>query len=171
LSAERALVARLAEFAKSPKENLEERFIATFEELKNAQRKLAQLQAQQLATLIPSFVANAESVGAVKLAIGAVGELSAVDELRTLTVQLRDQMQNDAAVAALFAMIAGKPMLVVAITKSAEATGVKAGDLVRVASTVLGGGGGGKPDIAQGGGSLADQIDTAMAAIRSELAK
>ena len=171
LSAERALVSRLAEMAKAPKENLEEKLLATFEELKSAQRKLASLQAQQLALQIPAIIASAEVIGKVRLAASNVGELASVDELRNLAVQLRDQMQNDSAVSALFASIAGKPMLVVAITKQAEANGAKAGDLVRLASGILGGGGGGKPDIAQGGGSDLSKIAAAISAIRSELAK
>jgi alanyl-tRNA synthetase len=171
LSAERALVSRLVEMAKAPKENLEEKLLATFEELKAAQRKLASLQAQQLALQIPAIIASAEVVGSIRLASSNVGELGSVDELRNLAVQLRDQMQNDSAASALFATIAGKPMLVVALTKQAEANGAKAGDLVRLASSVLGGGGGGKADIAQGGGSDVSKIDAAISAIRSELAK
>ena len=170
LSAERALVARLAEMAKSPKENLEEKLLATFEELKAAQRKLAALQASQLALQIPAITAAAETIAEVRFASAQVGELGSVDELRTLTVQVRDQMQNDASVVALFAEISAKPMLVVALTKQAEAKGKKAGDLVRVASTVLGGGGGGKSDIAQGGGTDLAKVESAIAAIRGELA-
>jgi alanyl-tRNA synthetase len=169
LSAERALVSRLVEMAKSPKENLEEKLLSTFEELKVAQRKLAALQAEQLATLIPAMVAKAETVGQTRFASQSVGELSSVDELRNLTVQLRDHLQNEASVSALFAIVASKPMVVVAISKQAEAVGVKAGNLVRVASTVLGGGGGGKNDIAQGGGQFVDKIDEAITAIRKEL--
>ena len=169
LSAERALVARLVEMAKTPRENLEEKLLATFEELKAAQRKLASLQAEQLATLIPAIVAKAENVGQVRFASHSLGELSSVDELRNLTVQLRDHLQNDSSVAALFATVASKPMVVVAISKQAEAAGVKAGNLVRLASAVLGGGGGGKNDIAQGGGQFFDKIDEALAAIRKEL--
>ncbi|MDO4241265.1 MAG: DHHA1 domain-containing protein, partial [Microbacteriaceae bacterium] len=55
-------------------------------------------------------------------------------------------------------------------TAAARDLGVKAGDLVRVAAKTLGGGGGGKPDIAQGGGQDVTQIDAAIAAVKSELA-
>lgn len=166
---ERALVARLSDLVKSNRENLEEKINATFEELKAAQRKLSALQAEQLATLLPSLVSGSETIGKVRLVASNIGTLGNVDELRTLTLQLRDQLQNDAAVAALFADVAGKPMLVVAVTKQAQVAGVKAGTLVRTASAVLGGGGGGKDDTAQGGGSDLSKIEAALAAIRSEL--
>ena len=155
---------------KSPRENLEDKFLATLEELKVAQKKLMTLQAASLVTMIPQLVADAALVGEAKLVASSIGELQNVEELRNLTVQLRDRLQNDSAVAALFAVIDAKPMVVVAVTKDAEAKGIKAGDLVRAASAVLGGGGGGKADIAQGGGSQPEKIDEAIAAIRAALA-
>jgi alanyl-tRNA synthetase len=170
LANERALLARLAELAKSPKENLEDKFLATLDELKLAQKKLSALQSASLTNLIPQLIANAEEVGEVKLVASSVGELQGVDELRNLTVQLRDRLQSQSAVAALFAIIEGKPMVVVAITKGAESQSIRAGDLVRAASAALGGGGGGKADIAQGGGSQPEKIDHAISAIRSALA-
>ena len=169
LSAERALLLRLAELAKSPKENLEERLLATFEELKSAQRKLASLQAEQLATLIPSIIAKSEKIGSILFAASNIGELSSVDELRNLTIQLRDHTQKEASVSALFASIDSKPMVVIAVSKMAQDASIKAGELVKIASTVLGGGGGGKPDIAQGGGQAIEKIAEAIDAIRKEL--
>lgn len=171
LAKERALVSKISELFKTNRENLEERILSTVEDLKNAQRKLAALQAQQLATVLPSIVASSETVGQVRLAAANVGELSSADELRTLTLQLRDLLQNDSAVAALFASIDEKPMVVIALTKQAQISGSKAGVLVKVASSVLGGGGGGKDDTAQGGGTELHKIDDAIAAIRGELTK
>jgi alanyl-tRNA synthetase len=171
LANERALVSRLSELFKSNRDGLEERIINTVDELKTAQRKLSALQAQQLATMLPSIVSSAENVGQVRLAIANVGTLGAADELRALTLQLRDLLQNDAAVAVLFAEIDSKPMVVIALTKKAQNLGAKAGALVKLASAVLGGGGGGKDDTAQGGGSDISKIDEAISAIRGELAK
>lgn len=65
----------------------------------------------------------------------------------------------------------GKPMVAVATNDDARKAGFKAGDLVRVASKVLGGGGGGKPDFAQGGGSDASKIDEALKALRQVVRK
>ncbi|MFM6977492.1 MAG: alanine--tRNA ligase [Micrococcales bacterium] len=171
LATERALVSRLADVFKSNRDGLEERIVSTLEELKTAQRKLSALQAEQLATKIPNLVAQAETIGQVRFASANIGLLGSVDELRGLTLQLRDHLQNDSAVAALFAEIAGKPMLVVAVTKQAQNVGVKAGALVKVASSILGGGGGGKDDTAQGGGSEIAKIPSAIDAIRAELAR
>lgn len=171
LANERALVSRLGDVFKTNRDDLEQRIVATVEELKSAQRKLATLQAEQLATLIPGIITNSDLIGQTRLAISDLGPLASVDELRNLTLQLRDKMQNDSAVAALFAEVAGKPMLVVAVTKPAQAAGLKAGSLVKLASSVLGGGGGGKDDSAQGGGTNLTLVPAAIEAIRKELAR
>ena len=52
-----------------------------------------------------------------------------------------------------------------------DKAGIKAGDLVRGAAKVLGGGGGGKPDFAQGGGVDASKIDEALEALKHEAQK
>ena len=169
LAAERALVSRLTELLKAPKDGLEERLQATIDELKSAQRKLAQLQAAELATQVPNLVADAESVGAFKLVAKNFGVLESVDDLRTLATLVRDRFSDVSAVAAIFGEISGKPMVVIANTKAAQTAGAKAGALVRVASAVLGGGGGGKDDIAQGGGTNAQAIPEAIAAVKAAL--
>jgi alanyl-tRNA synthetase len=57
----------------------------------------------------------------------------------------------------------------VAANQDAQDKGAKAGDLVRLASQILGGGGGGKADMAQGGGSDASKIAEALLAITESL--
>ena len=54
---------------------------------------------------------------------------------------------------------------------AARDLGIKAGDLVRGASKMLGGGGGGKPDFAQGGGADASKIDEALEALKAQAMK
>lgn len=58
-----------------------------------------------------------------------------------------------------------KPILVAAASPEAIKLGVKAGELVKIGSTVLGGGGGGKDDFAQGGGTESKLIDKALGEI------
>ena len=169
LATERALVARLSELAKSPKESLEERLAQMMTELKEAQRKLAALQTAQLAELVPSLISSAEQVGAIKLVAANLGTLESIDDLRGLVVQSRDRVANETAVVALVASIGDKPMIVVASTKDAQTAGAKAGALVRVASGLLGGGGGGKDDIAQGGGADSSKIEAALQALKAAL--
>ena len=169
LATERALVARLGDLFKTPKEQLEERIAATVEELKVAQRKLAALQTASLATRIPGLIAEAKSVGGNKLVAANLGQLESVDDIRTIAMQIRERA-GAASVAAIFGEVGGKPMLVVAVGVEAQQNGVKAGALVKAASAVLGGGGGGKDDIAQGGGTNLSAIDSAIDAIAGAIA-
>ena len=166
---ERALVNRLYDLTKAPKGALEERLAQTIEDLKTAQRNLAKYQAAELAAKVPAMVAAASTIGAHRLVAENIGEALSVDDLRSLATQVRDSFGDTAGVAAIFGIIADKPMLVVATSKAAQAAGAKAGALVRAASVVLGGGGGGKDDIAQGGGSDAGKIADAIAAVKAAL--
>jgi len=169
LATERALVARISESLKTSKDGLEDRIAAISEELKAAQRKLAALQAASLATRIPEFIAKAQTASASKLISDSLGQVESIDDIRNLVVSIRDRVQSESAVIALFAEVSGKPSLVVATTQSARDAGIKAGLLVREASVILGGGGGGKDDIAQGGGVDLNLIADAQAAIRKSL--
>jgi alanyl-tRNA synthetase len=154
---------------KSPKAEIEERFMSTIEELKQAQRKLAQMQAAQLATRIPEFTSAAITIGSTKLVEANLGEVGSVDDLRGLATQIRELLGAEAGVIALYGVVAEKPMVLIATTEAARASGHKAGNLVRTASQILGGGGGGKDDLAQGGGTDVAKISEAQAAVRGAL--
>jgi alanyl-tRNA synthetase len=64
----------------------------------------------------------------------------------------------------------GKPSVVVAVNDLARNRGISANALVRAASGALGGSGGGKDDVAQGGGADVARAGEAVAAVRRELA-
>lgn len=168
LATERALVARLSDALKSPKDQLEARLEASLEELKLAKSKLAALSALSLQTRIPEWVAGAESVGSNSLATVDLGSLDSADDLRSLASSLQKAMGAE-GVALVSAIVADKPALVVAVGELARAHGVKAGDLVKLASGILGGGGGGKDDLAQGGGTDVSKLEAAIEAIRGKL--
>ena len=169
LATERALVSRLVEITKSPREQLDDRLLATIEDLKVAQRKLAALQSAALTERVPAIFDAAVSVGQVKLASTNLGQVVSIDDVRQIAVNLRDRFGDVAGVAAVIADVSGKPMVVVAASKSAQSLGVKAGALVRTASAILGGGGGGKDDIAQGGGTDVSKISEALKALEQAL--
>jgi alanyl-tRNA synthetase len=86
-----------------------------------------------------------------------------------VATQIREMLGTESGVVALFGVVADKPMVLIATTEAARASGHKAGNLVRSASQVLGGGGGGKDDLAQGGGADVAKIGEAQAAVRGAL--
>jgi alanyl-tRNA synthetase len=123
--------------------------------LEEAGGKLAAAQSGDLA-------AQAEPVGAAKvLAVKVQGDAKA---LRELADKLRDKLSS--GVVALGAEVDGKAVLLVAVTR--DLTGkVKAGELVKEAARLVGGAGGGKPDLAQAGGADPAGLDAALARIKA----
>ena len=164
LATERALVARLGEMFKAPREQLEERIAATVEELKAATRKLSALQSAALAQRIPSLIEGARTIGSTSVVAANLGSVESVEDLRMIATQLRERVGQN-SVSAIFGEISEKPMVVIAVGAQAQATGAKAGALVKLASGILGGGGGGKDDLAQGGGANMSAIPAAIEAV------
>ncbi len=169
LAAERALVAALTESLKVPREQLAEKIQATVDELRAAQRKLAQISMEQLKSRIPELAQSAKQIGGSKAVLENIGEVDSADQVRELASALRDKLESDSAVAAIAGISADKIILIVATTKKAREAGISSGNLVKVASAILGGGGGGKDDIAQGGGPEVSKLDAAFVAIENSL--
>ena len=90
------------------------------------------------------------------------------DDLRKIATEIRGKLPD--SVVTLTSISDGKVVLVSAVSDGARAQGVKAGSLVKLASTVLGGGGGGKDDFAQGGGVDPTKIPQALEAVKSAIA-
>jgi len=169
LATERALVARLTDAFKAPREQLEERIYESIEELKAAQKKLANLQTSMLMEKIPQAISSAQTHGSSKLVNVELGSISDGSDLRALALDAVNRVGSEAAVIVITAIADSKPVVAIATTDAARAAGLKAGDLVRTASQILGGGGGGKPDYAQGGGSDSSKLPAAILAIREAL--
>lgn len=168
LASERALVARLSEALKAPKDQLEQRILASVEDLKAAQRKLASLQQSSLAAQIPKFVDTATQTRFGAAVYANLGEVESAESIRAFASELRSAL-GASGIACTFGIVSEKPVVIVAIAPEAIAKGARAGSLVREASSVLGGGGGGKDDLAQGGGIDATKIPAAIAALTAAL--
>ncbi len=169
LTQERVLLHKIAEQLKSTPTSASERLEALLLEVKDMQRQLAVVQSQKLAGLVPELLKSVETVGSYKVIAKEIADAPTVDGLRDLAVKLREELSSDAGVVALASTIEGKPAIIVTANKAAQDQGAKAGDLVRLASQILGGGGGGKADIAQGGGSDASKISSSLLAITESL--
>lgn len=169
LAAERALVSRLADGLNVPREQLEEKVFTAVEDLKTAQKKLSSANSGRLLELVAPAIVSARMVKTYKIVEIHLGELDDAADLRTITLEARGRVANDSCLVITAGQSGGKPVLAVAATDSARATGAKAGELVRIASAVLGGGGGGKDDYAQGGGTDVSKLDEALQAIEKAL--
>jgi alanyl-tRNA synthetase len=118
---------------------------------------------------IDGMLADARDVAGVKVLAKRVADGTQAGPLRDLAEKLRDKL-GGAAVVLLGAATDGKAQLTVMISKEATAR-IKAGDLVKSLAAIVGGRGGGRPDMAQAGGPDVAKLDEALAASHAEAAK
>jgi alanyl-tRNA synthetase len=169
LTQERVLLHKIADQLKSTPLSANERLEAILAEMKDMQRQLATVQSQKLAGLVPELLEAVTEVGSLKVLALEIPNVPSSDALRDLATKLRDELSNVASVVAISSVIDDKPAIIVAVSKAAQDKGIKAGDLVRTASQILGGGGGGKADMAQGGGTDSSKISDALRAVTESL--
>ena len=171
LAAERALVNQLTDVLKVSPQQMPDRISSMIEELKAAHKQIAALKAAQLAGNISTYLERAQNIDGVTVVAEAIDGVDG-GQLRSLASDIRDRL-TVAGVVALIGL-GEKVSVVVATNEGARDRCLKAGDLVKVATAELGGKGGGKPDMAQGGGSnpkgAGKAIEEVIAAARQALA-
>jgi alanyl-tRNA synthetase len=169
LAAERAIVSQLTSTLKTPRDELPARIAELTASLKTAEKKIAAFESKALGDRLPALAEAATRVGAHRIVAESLGVASSADDVRSLALQVRDRLGSDAAIVALGADVAGRPLVVVATNEAARAAGAKAGVLAKVAAVALGGGGGGRDDVAQGGGTDAAALPAALTAVKDAL--
>ncbi len=153
LAREHVLVAQLTETLKVRPEELPDRVAGILGRLRETEKEIEQLRAARMQQLAGEFAAAAEDLRGVAVVTRHLSEPANTDELRTLALDVRSKIRGRPAVVAVTGLASDKPIIVAAVDERATALGIKAGDLVRAASKILKGGGGGRSDVAQGGGS------------------
>jgi alanyl-tRNA synthetase len=171
LAAERAIVSQLTSNLKTPREQLPAKIMDLMQSLKAAEKKIATFEARALTDRVPALVAQAGRVGDLTLIAEDLGTLNSADDVRMLVTATRERLGSDPAVVALAATVADKPVVIVATNAAAREAGAKAGALAKHLAGILGGGGGGKDDLAQGGGTKVDLIPEALSTLRTLVAR
>ena len=168
-AAERALVATLTDNLRVQPEQLVERVDKLLGQLKAAEKQIASLQAEKLLARSGELAGAARTVGEVRLVAEFLPGIAGGD-LRTLALDIRERLGAEPAVVALFGGGETKAVGVVATNAAARDVGVHAGQLISAACRAMGGKGGGKDDLAQGGGSDPAAAPKAIAAVEEMLA-
>jgi alanyl-tRNA synthetase len=154
LARESVLVNQLSEQLKARPEELPERISTVVTRLRDAERELTRLKSAQLLGASEQIAAAAENVDGVAYVAHRVPDGTDPDAIRTLALDIRSKIPVlRPAVVALVGTPADRPVVVIAVNEAGRGFGLSAGALVSGAAKALGGGGGGKPDIAQGGGA------------------
>jgi alanyl-tRNA synthetase len=166
LAREHTVVAQLQELVKGRPEELPEKISGMLAKLRDAEKEIERFRAEKVLAAAAGLAEGATDVRGVALVTGRVADGTTADDLRRLVLDVRGRITGGRpAVVALFTVAGGRPLTVIATNEAARERGLKAGDLVRTAAKTLGGGGGGKPDVAQGGGQDPKAVDEAIAAV------
>ena len=144
-----------------PNEQLPKTAERFFEEWKGQQKEIERLKEDLAKARLKTLVAEAEIMDGLKIVVQKMGSAD-IDELLKAAALLAEQ-----DCVALLGSETGK--LVAAVGKSGLAKGIKAGSIIQAAAKALGGGGGGQPDLAQGGGPNVEKLDEALAAGREAM--
>ena len=169
LAKEHILLNSLTQIVKGSRvEELPERISELISALKSAEKELGEFKSAQALASTQLLVSKFETLGALPALITQVQDGISSDDLRAMALNLRNQKTD--SVIALLSKQNDRTTLVVAVSTTAIARGAKAGELVKIGSSILGGGGGGKDDYAQGGGADSAKIDQAIDQIRATIA-
>ena len=164
LAREHVLLNSLTDILKGSRaEELPERISELLNKMKEIEKELAKVRSAQVMSQISSIAEKSQVLSGTTTIATSLGDGISGDDLRKIATDLKSRAQQ--SVVALTSVNEGKVILVVAVSDAAQKSGIKAGDLVKVGSQVLGGGGGGKSDFAQGGGANIDAVDQALTAI------
>jgi alanyl-tRNA synthetase len=162
LGRERALVSQLTDTLKVRPEELPDRVAALVARVREAEKQLERARRTQLLAGAGRLAEDPTDVFGVRVITHDAGEVSG-DDVRVLALDLRGRLDPERpAVVAVAGVAKERPVVVIATNDEARRWGVKAGELVREAAGVLGGSGGGKDDVAQGGGTEASRIGEAL---------
>ena len=164
LAKERSLVMGLSDALKVQPDQLPDRINKLLAQLKAAEKQIADLKSQTVLSDVNNIVAKSHDMWGVGY-IAHRADGVAGNDLRTLALEIRNRVQNTPSVVAVVGGSVDKPSVVIVTTEGARDCGLDAGELVRVAAETLGGRGGGKPDIGQGGGTDGARAVDALKAV------
>jgi alanyl-tRNA synthetase len=164
LAKERSLVMGLSEALRVQPDQLPDRINKLLAQLKAAEKQIADLKSQTVLSDVNTIVAKSHDMWGVGY-IAHRADGIAGNDLRTLALEIRNRVQTTPSVVAVVGGSVDKPSVVIVTTEGARHRGLDAGELVRVAAETLGGRGGGKPDIGQGGGTDGARAEDALKAV------
>jgi alanyl-tRNA synthetase len=134
----------------------------TLEQLQAAQKELARIRREVAQRDFDALMGTVQTVGGVPV-LSAQVKVVTVDAMREMTDWFRARVGSGVVV--LGAAIEGRPQIVAAVTDDLTGRGLHAGKLAGAVAKVVGGGGGGKPTLAQAGGRDPKRLAEALALV------
>ena len=154
-------LAELADLLKVPAENLGKKIEKVLSTQKALEKEVSRLTAKLTLGDIDGIINNAKMVGDTRVVVSRV-VLDSPKTLREVGDKIRDKLGSGIVV--LGGEYQGKATLLVMVTKDLTNT-YKAGNIIKEVSALVGGSGGGRPDMAQAGGDQPDKLPEALSSV------
>ena len=168
LAREHILLGQVAELVKVRPEELPERIASIVGKLKDAERALASARASALTANIDAIIGNGTDIGDARLWTFVAPEGLGINELRDFTLRAKGHSKPEIPVALVGVTEEdGRLHVVAAVNERGIERGLSANGLLQAALPAIDGRGGGKTDVAQGGGSNRAGIEAAFEAVRN----
>lgn len=155
------LLAEIGQLMKGDADSLMEKIKATLDKVKLLERSLNQLKGQQAAQESVSLSQQVKKINGVNLLVTQLNNTEP-KQLRIIIDDLKNQLKS--AIIVLSTISNDKVSLIVGVTNDLTAK-IKAGDLISFVAQQVGGKGGGRPDMAQAGGSNITALPAALASV------
>ena len=156
-----ALLNRISRKLDASPQDVEARVASLLDEVSRLRREVAAKERASSREQAQEMLEAAREVAGFKVASGRV-DASSMQALREAGDWLRDKLGSGAV--ALGAVINDRPTLLIMATNDLVERGLHAGNAVKEAATVMGGGGGGRPEMAQAGGRQPEKLEEALRA-------
>ena len=153
---------RLAQQLQTPVVDLESRLESFIEDADQVRRRLATLERESLRREAQGLLESVADVDGVKVLAGRTSAASA-DAMREMGDFLKTRLESSVLV--LGGIVEDRPTLVAMISDDLVSQGLNAGNIVKEAAQVMGGGGGGRPNLAQAGGRHADLLEASLQSV------
>ena len=168
LAREHILLNSIADLIKGARvEELPEKISDLLDKVKTVEKQLAEFKKAQALSASKDLLSKKSSYGKFEAIVTEFTSGISGDDLRAIALDLRSKISDGVVV--LASKGEERTSLVAAVGSQGKAAGIKAGELVKSASLILGGGGGGKDDFAQGGGVEQSKLDEALTSVKNLL--
>jgi alanyl-tRNA synthetase len=168
LNVRETVVKDLSDRFKVKPEEISDRITNLQNELRSSQKQLEVLKGQLAIAKSDSLLINVETIGNFQLLVAQINDVDAAS-LQTAGERLQSKLGANGAVVLASVVEEGKVSLVAAFGTEVNKKGLQAGKFIGNIAKICGGGGGGRPNLAQAGGRDATKLSSALEQAKTEL--
>ena len=170
LARERDLVQQLSTMLKASPTDVPAQVQKLLDRVRTTEKELERLRSAELVGAAADLAEQAVDVDGIAF-VGHRAEGAGGGDVRSIALDVRGRLKDRPAVVVVVGTADDKPSAVVAVNEAARERGLTANELIAVVGEHIGGRGGGKADVAQGGGTDVGGIEAALTAVQARLAR